>query len=142
MCCFCFSFNSEGSPRSYLVSTENKTEQVIDHETSSRNAESLARESSASSGIVVSATNSFDNCSPPGRKRRQKVIPEPTRRSERIRNRQRAQRMEVDLEFAPLRRKRQYRDEFDDYDFGSPSVKKSRKIAVSRRKVNNKNGVS
>ncbi|XP_044753134.1 ribosomal protein S6 kinase alpha-5-like [Coccinella septempunctata] len=134
------SFNSEGSPRSNQASLERKTDDIIDQEISSRNAEELARDSTASSGIVVSAKSSLDNPTPPARKRRPKVIPEPTRRSERIRNRMRAQRMEIDLEFAPIKRKRKLGDQSDDFDFGSPSVKKTRTVAVAKRKTNKKVG--
>lgn len=130
------SFNSEGSPRSNQPSLEKKTDELSALDLSIKTAEDLARESTASSGIVVSAKSSLDNPLPPRRKRRPKVILEPTRRSERIRNRMRAQRMEVDLEFAPMHRKRKMSDQTDDFAYGSPSVKKIRTVAVAKRKVN------
>ncbi|KAL3284975.1 hypothetical protein HHI36_019104 [Cryptolaemus montrouzieri] len=128
------SFTSEVSLGSSKPSLDVKTDNTVDPELTNKNTTDLARQSTSSSGIVVSDKGSFD--APPSRQRNRKAVCEPTRRSERIRNRQRAQRMEIDLDIVPIpsRRKRKLSDPVDDFAYGSPSVKKTkRNILVARK---------
>ncbi|KAK9877248.1 hypothetical protein WA026_016990 [Henosepilachna vigintioctopunctata] len=137
----CTSFTSDGSLMSNKTSLEIKTEEIIvDPEIVVKTEAELSRNSTSSSGIVVSDKGSIDAV-PTSTRRKQKPVCEPTRRSERIRNRQRNTRMEIDLDSLPLpwKRKRKLSDISEDVAAGSPSLKKTKTVLQAARKVTKAN---